>query len=100
MGGVCFSLWVFKARQAAVIVASDKQAQDATQPVDVAREAATFAIQRRHITAQICISAFDGVSLLFPWGDIMACYPFALPINQFVVSGKSIAVKLMDWPHQ
>ena len=100
MGGVCFSLWVFKACQAAVIVASDKQAQDATQSVDVAREAAASAIQRRHVTAQIGIGAFDGVGLLFARCHIVTCPAFTLTVDQLLVSGKSIAVELMHLGHQ
>ncbi len=64
------------------------------------RKAASFAIKSGYITAQVGVGAFDGVGLCFSRCDIVTRHPFALSINQFVVSGKAVAVKLMHLRYQ
>ena len=91
---------VFESGEAAVIVAGDKQSQGGAELVGVSREAAAFAVESGHIATQVGISALDGVGLLFTRCHIVACPAFTLPVDQLLVSGKSIAVELMHLGHQ
>ena len=96
MRGICFSVWILEACQAAVVVAGDEQTQKQTKFGNVSWEAPSSAIQSRHVTAQIRIDAFNGVGLFLTGSHIMAGVQLAIAINQLAVSWKTIAIKLMN----
>lgn len=100
MGGVDFSVWVFESGEAAVVVAGDKETHDGAELVGVARETTSLTVKSWDVTAQIGVSAFDGVGLFFARCYVVAGGALALAINEFVVSGKAIAIKLMHMRHQ
>lgn len=78
-----------------MIVARHKQAHEGAELFDMARKTASFAIQSRYIAAQVGVGSLHGISLLFAPCHIMAGRALALPIDQLLIGGESIAVELM-----
>jgi len=66
----------------------------------VAREAACAPVKIWDVTAQVGVCAFEGVGLFFAWRYMVAGGALALAVKEFVVSGKVIAVELMNPRHQ
>ena len=94
------TFWVFESGQTAVVVAGDEKTQGGAKPVHMAGKAATFAVKRRHIAAQVGVSTLDGVGLLFAPCDIMVGGASSLSVNQLVVGRKTIAIELIYMGHQ
>ena len=62
----------------------------------MARETTASSIQSGHITAQVGICAFNGVSLFFTGFHIVKSPSFTLAVDQFFVADESIAEELGD----
>ena len=83
-----------------MVVASDEKAQGGAEPVHMAGKSSSSAVKGGHIAAQVGVSAFDGIGLLFAWCHIMAGRAFSLPVNQLAVGRETIAVELLHQGHQ